>query len=340
MKQSHPSCILGIETSCDETGVAIYHAQHGLLAQALHSQVARHAPYGGVVPELASRDHVRKLLPLIRQVLQESALSQQQIDGIAYTAGPGLAGALMVGASVARSLAYAWNVPAIGVHHMEAHLLASLLDKDPPEFPLLALLISGGHTLLIDAQSPGHYQILGQSLDDAVGEAFDKTATLLGLQYPGGPALEELAKHGNPERFTFPRPMCDRPGLDFSFSGIKTYAIQTFKKHQHSENLQADIARAFQDAITDTFAIKCRRALQQSQHRRLVVAGGVSANQALRQRLSTMVAEENSRVYFPAAEFCTDNGAMIALTGYYRLQTHPPEKLAFSVHPRWSLEDI
>jgi N6-L-threonylcarbamoyladenine synthase len=340
LKQPHPTCILGIETSCDETGVAIYHAKHGILAQALHSQIARHAPYGGVVPELASRDHVQKLLPLVRQVLQESGLPHTEIDGLAYTAGPGLAGALMVGASVGRSLAYAWNVPAVGVHHMEAHLLAALLDKDPPAFPLLALLISGGHTLLIDAKAPGHYTILGQSLDDAVGEAFDKTATLLGLQYPGGPALEELAKQGNPDRFTFPRPMCDRPGLDFSFSGIKTYAIQTFKKNQNTEHVEADIARAFQDAVADTFAIKCRRALRQTHHQRLVVAGGVSANQALRQRLTTMTEEENSRVYFPAAEFCTDNGAMIALTGYYRLQTQTPENLSFRVHPRWSLEEI
>ncbi len=349
--------ILGIETSCDDTGVAIYDSERGLLAHALFSQALLHADYGGVVPELASRDHVRKTLPLIRQVMAQAGSHAQGIDGVAYTAGPGLAGALLVGATVGSALAWAWGVPALPVHHMEAHLLAPMLEPASPAFPFVALLVSGGHTLLVHAEAIGQYKILGESVDDAAGEAFDKTAKLLGLDYPGGPALAQLALHGNLERFHyFPRPMTNRPGLDFSFSGLKTFAIQTLETHGDDEQTRADIARAFEDAVVDTLAIKCRRALQQTQLKQLVVAGGVSANQRLRKTLDVLMREDHATVFYPRLEFCTDNGAMIAYAGYQRLlqdfaslenrsqskqavfETAPA--LAFTVHPRWSLDNL
>lgn len=330
--------ILGIETSCDETGVAIYNSELGLVAHSLYSQVKLHADYGGVVPELASRDHVRKLSPLIQRCIKESGLQQSEISGIAYTAGPGLVGPLMIGATVGRSLAWAWGIPALGVHHMEGHLLAPLLDKDPPEFPFIALLISGGHTLLIQARQIGNYEIIGETLDDAAGEAFDKTASLLGLGYPGGPALSKLAEQGNPDRFHFPRPMTDRPGLDFSFSGLKTFARNTLQPSKESD--RADIARAFQDAVADTFAIKCRRAIQQSGYNRIVVSGGVSANTGIRSKLNDMAEKENAKTYYPRLEFCTDNGAMIAFAGYLRLKAGENDNLEINVHPRWPLDKI
>ncbi|MGH8551051.1 MAG: tRNA (adenosine(37)-N6)-threonylcarbamoyltransferase complex transferase subunit TsaD [Methylococcales bacterium] len=330
--------VLGIETSCDETGVAIYGGEQGLLADCLYSQVTLHSDYGGVVPELASRDHIRKLFPLIKQCLAEAGLRGPEIDGIAYTAGPGLVGPLMVGATLARSLAWAWNIPALGVHHMEGHLLAALLDQDPPEFPFIALLISGGHTLLIQTERIGCYKIIGETLDDAAGEAFDKTASLLGLGYPGGPALSKLAEQGDPNRYHFPRPMTDRPGLDFSFSGLKTFA-RNLLNSTHDAAI-ADIARAFQDAVADTLAIKCRRAIQQSSYNRVVVAGGVSANIGIRSKLNEMAEEEGVRVYFPKLEFCTDNGAMIAYAGYRRLLAGQKEGLEIEVHARWPLDRI
>ncbi len=332
--------VLGIETSCDETGVAIYHSQQGLLAHALYSQTRLHADYGGVVPELASRDHIRKLTPLIRQVIIDAGLTSQQVGGIAYTAGPGLVGALLVGATVGRSLAWAWQIPAVAVHHMEGHLLAPMLEENPPEFPFIALLVSGGHTLLVEVARIGGYTILGESLDDAAGEAFDKTAKMLGLGYPGGPAVAKLAETGNPERFRFPRPMTNRPGLDFSFSGLKTFTLNTLNQNGRDEQTKADIARAFQDAVVDTLAIKCRRALQQSGLTRLVVAGGVSANKAIRTAVQNMVHKENATVYFPRLEFCTDNGAMIALAGCRRLLSGEHEPLEMTVHPRWPLDQI
>ena len=326
--------ILGIETSCDETAAAIYDAERGLLAHALHSQVALHAEYGGVVPELASRDHIQKTLPLIRAVLAKADCRPQDIDAVAYTAGPGLVGALLVGAAVGHSLAWSWGVPALPVHHMEAHLLAPLLEPDPPAFPLVALLVSGGHTLLVEVTDVGQYRLLGESLDDAAGEAFDKTAKLLGLDYPGGPALEQLARQGNPTRFNFPRPMTDRPGLDFSFSGLKTHALTTLRNTEQDAQTRADIARAFQEAVADTLAIKCERALKATGLTRLVVSGGVSANQRLRARF----AEIDAQVSYPRLEFCTDNAAMIAYAGYRNLIAGlSTERLAFDVHARWPL---
>ncbi|MGD8939306.1 MAG: tRNA (adenosine(37)-N6)-threonylcarbamoyltransferase complex transferase subunit TsaD [Gammaproteobacteria bacterium] len=332
--------ILGIETSCDETGVAVFDSELGLMAHALHSQVDIHMEYGGVVPELASRDHVRKTLPLIQQVLASADTGKSEIDGVAYTAGPGLIGALLVGAAVGRSLAWTWQVPAIAVHHMEGHLLSPLLEANPPPFPFVALLVSGGHTLLIEVQGVGRYRLLGESVDDAVGEAFDKTAKLLGLGYPGGPALAKLAETGNPQRFTFPRPMTQKPGLDFSFSGLKTYALNTLQENGGNEQTKADIAYAFQEAVADTFVIKCRRALQQTQLNRLVVAGGVSANRRLREKLGRLMHSINGDVFYPRHEFCTDNGAMIAYAGYLRLaagQTEPP---VINARARWPLKDL
>ena len=286
--------ILGIETSCDETGVAIYDEEKGLIANQLHTQIALHADYGGVVPELASRDHIRKLAPLLQAALQEAHLTAKDIDGIAYTSGPGLVGALLVGSTVARSLAYAWNIPAIGVHHMEGHLLAPMLEENPPHFPFVALLVSGGHTQLVRVDGVGRYELLGESIDDAAGEAFDKTAKLLGLDYPGGAALARLALKGTPNRFAFPRPMTDRPGLDFSFSGLKTFAANTLhqvmqEEGELTEQSKADIAYAFQEAVVDTLAIKCKRALKQTGLKRLVIAGGVSANKQLRQTLAELM---------------------------------------------------
>ncbi|MFZ5593432.1 MAG: tRNA (adenosine(37)-N6)-threonylcarbamoyltransferase complex transferase subunit TsaD [Pseudomonadota bacterium] len=332
--------VIGIETSCDETGVAIYDAQRGLLAHALHSQVALHAEYGGVVPELASRDHVRKVLPLLREVMAQARIGAADIHGVAYTAGPGLAGALLVGAAIGRSLAWAWGVPAVAVHHMEGHLLAPMLEPDPPDFPFIALLVSGGHTQLVRVDGVGRYHILGESLDDAAGEAFDKTAKLLGLGYPGGPALARLAGQGDPRRFQFPRPMTDRPGLDFSFSGLKTSAVNTWRAHGMVDEVRADIACAFQEAVVDALSIKCRRALEQTGVRRLVVSGGVSANTALRVRLGEMARDAGAQVYYPRLEFCTDNGAMIAYAGYRRLQAGQAEPLAFSAMARWPMDGL
>ncbi len=332
--------ILGIETSCDETGVALYDSERGLLAHALHSQVSLHAEYGGVVPELASRDHVRKLLPLLREILQRANASPDAIEGVAYTRGPGLIGALLVGAAIGRGLAWTWNVPAIGVHHMEGHLLAPMLEPEPPEFPFVALLVSGGHSLLVEVDGVGQYRILGESVDDAAGEAFDKTAKLLGLPYPGGPALAKLAEQGDPQRFRFPRPMTDRPGCDFSFSGLKTAAINTWRGLEPTPANRADVARAFEDAVVDTLAIKCRRALQATRLRRLVVAGGVGANRRLRERLRDLLAELGGQVYYPRLEFCTDNGAMIAYAGWRRLAAGQREGMAIEVLPRWPLDSL
>ncbi len=332
--------ILGIETSCDETGVAVFDTERGLLAHRLYSQIELHQPYGGVVPELASRDHVRKTLPLIRQLLNDAGLTRRQLDGVAYTAGPGLVGALLVGAALGRSLAWSLNIPAIGVHHMEGHLLAPLLEHPAPQFPFVALLVSGGHTLLVHVINVGQYEILGDTRDDAAGEAFDKTAKLLGLPYPGGPALERLARQGDPKRFRFPRPMTDRPGLDFSFSGLKTFALTTLKGAGNDPQTLADIARAFQDAVVDTFVIKCRRALQHTGLQRLVVAGGVSANAALRARLNTLAQDDNAEVFYPRLEFCTDNGAMIAFVGSLRLHAGLHDSLTFDTRARWPIQDL
>ncbi|MGD2052683.1 MAG: tRNA (adenosine(37)-N6)-threonylcarbamoyltransferase complex transferase subunit TsaD [Gammaproteobacteria bacterium] len=338
--------VLGIESSCDETGLAVYHSDKGLLAHVLHSQVEVHAEYGGVVPELASRDHIRYLLPLTEKVLQQAGISKHALDGIAYTAGPGLIGALMSGASVARSLAWALGIPAVEVHHMEGHLLAPLLEADPPAFPFVALLVSGGHTLLAHVAAIGSYQIIGQSLDDAAGEAFDKTAKMMGLGYPGGPVLAKLAETGRRDVFKFPRPMTDRPGLDFSFSGLKTFALNTWMENrkemsaQDRDRLQADIACAFEEAVVDTLQIKCRRALQQTSCHRLVVAGGVGANQRLRQRLQQMAKKHGFTVSFPRLEFCTDNGAMIAFAGCLRLQSGQSQPLDIDARARWPMEEL
>ncbi len=337
--------VLGIETSCDETGVAIYDSQTGLLGHALYSQVEVHAEYGGVVPELASRDHVRKLLPLIREVMAKSDTTASQIDAVAYTSGPGLIGALMVGACVGRSLAYAWGVPAIGVHHMEGHLLAPMLEEAPPAFPFVALLVSGGHSQLVQVDGIGQYVLLGESLDDAAGEAFDKAAKMLDLDYPGGPRIAKLAESGNAGRFTFPRPMVDRPGLDMSFSGLKTFTLNTIAKHKGEDGLPdeqtcADIACAFQEAVVDTLVIKCRRALQQTGMKTLVVAGGVSANTRLRETLEKALAKIGAKAFYARHEFCTDNGAMIAFAGCQRLQAGEVEPLGVTVHPRWPMDSL
>jgi N6-L-threonylcarbamoyladenine synthase len=332
--------VLGIETSCDETGVAVYAGDRGLLGDALYSQIGLHAQYGGVVPELTSRDHVRKLLPMIQQAIDKSGISISELNGVAYTAGPGLVGALLVGATAGRSLAWTLGVPAIGVHHMEGHLLAPMLESNPPDFPFLALLVSGGHTLLVEVDGIGRYRVLGDSVDDAVGEAFDKTATLLGLSYPGGPALAALALEGNPQRFKFPRPMTDRPGLDFSFSGLKTFALNTWRESGQTDEDRADIARAFEEAVVDTMVIKCRRAIAQTGLQTLVIAGGVGANIRLRERLGELMNKEGGRVCYPRPEFCTDNGAMIAYAGYRRLQAGQHEGLSIKAMPRWSLEEL
>ncbi len=337
--------ILGLETSCDETGVAVYDSALGLLSHALYSQVALHAEYGGVVPELASRDHVRKILPLIHQVLVESRSLPGDIDGVAYTAGPGLIGALMVGASMGRALAYSWGVPAIGVHHMEGHLLAPMLEANPPEFPFVALLVSGGHTQLVKVDAIGVYQLLGESLDDAAGEAFDKAAKMLDLDYPGGPQIARLAERGVAGRFIFPRPMVDRPGLDFSFSGLKTYTLTTVAAHKQMNGLPddqtcADIAWAFQAAVVDTLVIKCKRALEQTGLTTLVIAGGVSANNKLRADLEAALIKINAKVFYARHEFCTDNGAMIAYAGCQRLLAGQNETLAVTVKARWPLDTL
>ncbi len=329
---------LGIESSCDETGVGLYSSDRGLIAHQLFSQVEMHAEYGGVVPELASRDHIQRTVPLIKSVLSEAGMALSDVSGIAYTAGPGLAGALLVGSSIAKSLAWSLNIPALAVHHMEGHLLAPLLEDIQPEFPCVALLVSGGHTMLVDVKGIGAYQILGESLDDAVGEAFDKTAKILGLGYPGGPALAALAEQGDETQFKFPRPMINRPGLDFSFSGLKTFARNTFAKYPEQK---ADIAKAFEVAATQTLMIKCRRALEQTKYSTLVVAGGVSANQSLRKVLNEMGKKLDIKVFYPRQEFCTDNGAMIALAGHLRLtQGYVTAGNEITIRPRWSLEEL
>ena len=332
--------VLGIESSCDETGIAIFDDRLGILSHQLYSQVKLHADYGGVVPELASRDHVRKTIPLIQAALAEANCDPDSIDGIAYTAGPGLVGALLVGATIGRSLALAWNKPAVAVHHMEGHLLAPMLEETAPEFPFLALLVSGGHTLLVRVDGIGRYQILGESIDDAAGEAFDKTAKLLGLDYPGGARLSKLAEQGTPGRFHFPRPMTDRPGLDFSFSGLKTFAANTIRTEGGDEQTRCDIAHAFECAVVDTLAIKCKRALKETGLKRLVMAGGVSANRRLRAQLAEMMVELKGEVFYPRLEYCTDNGAMIAYAGLQRLKAGETVGLEIVVKPRWSLEEL
>jgi len=336
-----PRRVLGIETSCDETGVAIYDGQLGLLGERLHSQIALHAEYGGVVPELASRDHVRKLAPLTRELLAECALSFADLDGIAYTAGPGLAGALMVGAAFARSLAFGLQIPAVGVHHMEAHLLAPMLEADPPALPFVALLVSGGHTQLVNVARAGSYEVMGESIDDAAGEAFDKVANMLSLSYPGGPAVAALAAQGRVGRFDFPRPMTDRPGLDFSFSGLKTSVLTRLAKVRGDDpQVAADIACGFQEAVVDTIVIKCRRAIEAAGVETLVVAGGVAANLRLREVLGDWARDNGISLHFPAPQLCTDNGAMIAYAGWRRLALGERLDLGFPVQPRWSLESL
>lgn len=330
--------ILGIETSCDETGIAIYDDTEGLLAHTLHSQVKLHAEYGGVVPELASRDHIRNIVPLVAQALEQADVQPQSINAIAYTQGPGLVGALLVGASFAKALAYAWKIPAIAVHHMEGHLLAPFLDNEHPTFPFLALLVSGGHTQIIQVDAIGTYTILGESLDDAAGEAFDKTAKLLGLDYPGGPLLAKLAELGQANRFTFPRPMLDRPGLDFSFSGLKTHAWHAIQKNDLTAQTKADLAWAFEDAIVDTLIQKVARAIKQTKIYNLIIAGGVGANKTLRTRLDIFAKANNVQLYYPRLEFCTDNGAMIAYAGYERFKRGEYDAdWAIAVKPRWPL---
>ncbi len=336
--------VLGLETSCDETGVALYDSERGLLADALFSQIDLHRVYGGVVPELASRDHVKRMLPLIRQVLAEAGREAADIQAIAYTAGPGLVGALLVGASCAQALAFAWGVPAVGVHHMEGHLLAPMLEEQPPQFPFVALLVSGGHTQLVRVDGIGRYELLGESIDDAAGEAFDKTAKLMGLPYPGGPEIARLAEQGVAGRFKFPRPMTDRPGLEFSFSGLKTAALNAWQQCQQAgdltEQTRFDIARGFQEAVVDTLTIKCQRALKQTRLNSLVIAGGVSANQALRQSLEQMLTGLKGQVFYARPRFCTDNGAMIAYAGCQRLLAGQHEGLAISVQARWPMDSL
>jgi N6-L-threonylcarbamoyladenine synthase len=331
--------VLGIETSCDETAVALYDADRGLLVQEIYSQVDLHAPYGGVVPELASRDHLRKLLPLLRKVLDPNG-GPGAVDGVAYTSGPGLVGALLVGAAVARSLAYAWRVPCLGVHHMEGHLLAPLLEPDPPRFPFVALLVSGGHTMLARVDGLGRYEILGNTLDDAAGEAFDKTAKLLGLGYPGGPQLAALAERGRPGAFRFPRPLTERAGLDFSFSGLKTAVIVALRGRALDDQMRADAALAFEEAVADTLAIKCERAIELTGVQTLVVAGGVGANRRLRARLLALGQRLGVRVAYPRPEFCTDNAAMIALLGCMRLAAGEHDDLAIRVRARWPMSEL
>jgi len=336
--------ILALESSCDESAVAVYDEAAGLLSHQIHSQIDLHRVYGGVVPELASRDHVRRLLPLLQTALAEAKTTPDQLDGVAYTAGPGLIGALLTGAALGRSLAYAWNVPAVAVHHLEGHLLAPLLEDDPPPFPHLALLVSGGHTMLIDVASPGRYAVLGETRDDAAGEAFDKSAKLLGLPYPGGPELAKLAAAGNARRFDFPRPMLDRAGLEFSFSGLKTAVSLAVKECVRTASLdqdtRADIAAGVQEAIVETLTAKTMRALEQTGYDALVVAGGVGANRLLRDRLSAAVARQGAKVFYPRIEFCTDNAAMIAVAGMARLKAGFHESPAIRARATWSLKDL
>ena len=337
--------VLGIESSCDETGVALYCSEKGLLADTLYSQVQLHEQYGGVVPELASRDHVRKLLPLIKEVLNKAGIDKSQIEGVAYTAGPGLLGALMVGASCGRAIAFGLGVPAVEVHHMEGHLLAPMLEDNAPQLPFIALLVSGGHTQLVQVDEIGKYQILGESVDDAAGEAFDKVAKMLQLGYPGGPRVAKLADTGDVSRFTFPRPMTDRPGLDFSFSGLKTFTLNTINDHKDDagaldEATKADIAAAFQEAVVDTLSLKCRRAIRQTGLKRLVIAGGVSANLRLRAKLQKTMEKERGQVFYPGLKYCTDNGAMIAYAGCQRLLAGEQAPLAVRTKARWPISDM
>jgi N6-L-threonylcarbamoyladenine synthase len=332
--------VLGIETSCDETGLALYDSARGLLAHALHSQVAMHQAYGGVVPELASRDHIRRVVPLAETVLSEAGHVLADLDGIAYTQGPGLAGALLVGASVANALAFALGVPAIGVHHLEGHLLSPLLGAPKPAFPFVALLVSGGHTQLFAVRGVGEYALLGDTQDDAAGEAFDKTAKLLGLSYPGGPALARLAERGRPGAVTLPRPMKDSGDLNMSFSGLKTAVVTLTRREPQTDQRNADIAREFENAIVDVLVAKSLAALDTSGLTRLVVAGGVGANRTLRSRLEAAASAQGSQVYFPESQFCTDNGAMIALVGALRLNAGAPTDYAFTIRPRWELGTV
>lgn len=332
--------VIGIESSCDETGVAVYDSKKGLLGHALHSQVALHADYGGVVPELASRDHVRKLTPLIHATLERADLQLSDIEGVAYTAGPGLMGALLVGASAGRALAWSLGLPSIAVHHMEGHLLAPMLEDNPPPFPFICVLVSGGHTMLIRVQGLGDYTLLGETLDDAAGEAFDKTAKMLGLAYPGGPLLAKLAEKGDASRFRFSRPMTNRPGLDFSFSGLKTAAITAYRANESEPGIKENIAAAFQDAVVDTLRIKCERALKKEGLQRLVIAGGVGANKSLREVFKTYFIEKSVEVYYPRIEFCTDNGAMIALAGCLRLVAGEEAPKSLGVRARWPLSEL
>ena len=337
--------VLGIETSCDETGVAIYDSEVGLLADCLYSQVEIHAKYGGVIPELASRDHIRKTLPLIEEVIEKAGIDASEIEGVAYTAGPGLVGALLVGAAIGRTLGMAWDVPTIGVHHMEGHLLAPMLEPEPPEFPFVALLVSGGHTQLVKVGGIGQYELLGESLDDAAGEAFDKVGKMLGLPYPGGPHVAKLAQSGDPTRFNFPRPMINRPGLDFSFSGLKTYVRNTItsvcdESGELAEQDAADIARAFEEAVVNTLSIKCRRALDETGYKKLIIAGGVSANLRLRAVLEEAMAKADGRLFYAQLKYCTDNGAMIAYAGCQRLLVGERDNLEIRAQPRWSLESL
>ena len=337
--------VLGIETSCDETGVALYDTERGLLADALYSQVEIHAEWGGVIPELASRDHIRKTIPLVREVIAEAGIKDSQVEGVAYTAGPGLIGALLVGASIGRSLAMGWGVPAVGVHHMEGHLLAPMLENEPPEFPFVALLVSGGHTQLVRVEGIGRYKLLGESLDDAAGEAFDKVGKMLGLPYPGGPHVAKLAQSGTAGRYKFPRPMTNRPGLDFSFSGLKTFVRNTIadelaKSGELDEQTRADVAFAFEEAVVNTLAIKCRRALEHTGLKSVVIAGGVSANLRLREVLEQSLAKQGGKLFYARPELCTDNGAMIAYAGAQRLLAGQAEDLAIKAQPRWNLESL
>ena len=336
--------VLGIESSCDETGVAIYDSEQGLIVHSLYTQIELHAQYGGVVPELASRDHIRKLAPLIQETLTKANITRHDLDGIAYTKGPGLIGALLAGSSVARSMAFALKIPAVGVHHMEGHLLAPMLEETQPEFPFICLLISGGHSMIIRVDGIGQYKLLGDTLDDAAGEAFDKTAKLLELGYPGGPNVSNLALQGQTDRYKFPRPMVDRPGLDMSFSGLKTFTLNTWQKAQKkqdaTEQTKADICRAFELAVADTLTIKCKRALEQEGLNRLVVSGGVSANREIRSKLNQLMEKRKGQVFYPRLEFCTDNGAMIAYAGAQRLMAGQSTDLDFAATPRWSLEAL
>lgn len=332
--------VLGIETSCDETGVALYDSERGLLAHALYSQAHVHAEYGGVVPEIASRDHVRKLIPLLDECLEKAECTRDDIDAVAYTAGPGLVGALLVGASAGRALAMSLGVPAVAVHHMEGHMLAPLLEENPPEFPFVALLVSGGHSMLIEVAELGEYEVLGETLDDAAGEAFDKTAKLLGLGYPGGPVLAKAAEKGNPDKYRFPRPMTDRPGLEFSFSGLKTHTRNLYHRHRDEPHVREDIAAGFQKAVVETLVIKCRRAMQQTRSKQLVIAGGVGANRMLRESMSQAGSKHGWNVSYPRIEFCTDNGAMIALAGYHRLLAGQTEPEIIRAKPRWPMKEL